>query len=455
MSYISFNPYTGKEENTFDLITDEKLTQKLELADEAYAEWSTRSFESRAKVMHRLADMLNINKQYHAEIITREMGKPITQSIAEVEKCALVCRYYAENAEGFLASEKMESGAKESYVRYDSLGTVFAVMPWNFPYWQVFRFLAPNLMAGNCGLLKHSSNVPRCGMAIEAIIEKAGAPKGVFQNLLINYEQAQSVISWKGVHGVTLTGSNYAGYKVAEIAGAAGKKTVLELGGSDPFLVFPDADIESAAEVAVMARFQNTGQSCIAAKRFIIHEDVYNLFLDLFATRVNKMKAGDPLDPDTEIGPVARKDLLSELEYQVKQMVEQGGKIHTGGSRVSADSLILQPTIVTGLPHYAKVNREELFGPVVPVFSFASDEQAVQLANETPFGLGASVWTSDMERAGSIAARLETGTVAINGMVKSDPALPFGGIKDSGFGRELSKAGIMEFINVKTIAIFD
>ncbi len=454
MSYTSLNPYTGKEEIKFDVITDEELAQKLKLADEAYAEWSTRSFESRAKVMHRLAEMLNNDKQYHAEIITSEMGKPISQSIAEIEKCALVCKYYAENAAGFLASEKMESDARESYVRYDSLGTVFAVMPWNFPYWQVFRFLAPNLMAGNCGVLKHSSNVPRCGMAIEAIVEKSGAPKGVFQNLFINYEQAQSVISWKGVHGVTLTGSNYAGYKVAEIAGAAGKKTVLELGGSDPFLVFADADVESAAEVAVMARFQNTGQSCIAAKRFIIHEDVYNHFLDLFTTRVQKLKAGDPMESDTVIGPIARKGLLSDLEHQLKQMVEQGGKIHTGGSLVSDDSLILQPTIVTGLPHDAKINREELFGPVVPVFSFSSDEQAVQLANETPFGLGASVWTSDMEKADSMAAKLETGTVAINGMVKSDPALPFGGIKNSGFGRELSKAGIMEFINIKTVSIF-
>jgi succinate-semialdehyde dehydrogenase/glutarate-semialdehyde dehydrogenase len=455
MSYISFNPYTGKEEKTFDLITDEELTQKLKLADEAYNEWSAQPFESRAKVMHRLADMLHNNKQYHAEIITGEMGKPISQSIAEVEKCALVCRYYADNAAGFLASEKMESGAKKSYVRYDSLGTVFAVMPWNFPYWQVFRFLAPNLMAGNCGLLKHASNVPRCGMAIEAVIEKAGAPRGVFQNLFINYKQVKSVISWKGVHGVTLTGSNFAGYKVAEIAGAAGKKTVLELGGSDPFIVFQDADIESAAEVAVMARFQNTGQSCIAAKRFIIHEDVYNHFLDLFTNKVRELKAGDPMEPDTMIGPIARKDLLSDLEHQLKQMVEQGGRIHAGGNLVSDDSLILQPTIVTGLSHDAKVNREELFGPIVPVFTFSSDEQAVQLANDTPFGLGATIWTSDMKRADSIAAGIETGTVAINGMVKSDPALPFGGIKDSGFGRELSKAGIMEFINVKTVAIFD
>jgi succinate-semialdehyde dehydrogenase/glutarate-semialdehyde dehydrogenase len=291
-------------------------------------------------------------------------------------------------------------------------------------------------------------------MAIEAIVEKAGAPEGIFQNLFINYKQVELVISWKGVHGVTLTGSNYAGYKVAEMAGGAGKKTVLELGGSDPFLVFPDADIESTAEVAVMARFQNTGQSCIAAKRFIIHEDVYNHFLELFTSKVKKLKAGDPIEPDTIIGPIARKDLLSELEHQLKQMVEQGGKIHIGGSRISDDSLILLPTIVTGLPHDAKVNREELFGPVVPVFSFSSDEQAVKFANDTPFGLGASVWTSDMEKADTIAAKIETGTVAINGMVKSDPALPFGGIKDSGYGRELSKAGIMEFINVKTVSIF-
>jgi succinate-semialdehyde dehydrogenase/glutarate-semialdehyde dehydrogenase len=382
------------------------------------------------------------------------MGKPIRQSTAEVEKCAWVCRYYAEKAESFLAPVEMESTARESYIRFDPLGVIFAVMPWNFPYWQVFRFLAPNLMAGNCGLLKHASNVPQCALAIEKLVKDAGAPEGVFQNLFVNYEQAITVVGYPDVQGVTLTGSNYAGYRIAAIAGELGRKTVLELGGSDPYIVFADADLEKSAEVAVMARFQNTGQSCISAKRFIIHQDVFDRFLEEFSSRVEKLKIGDPMDPETVIGPLARKDLLLELENQIKHMIDQGGKVHTGGTRYAGAELILNPTIIIDLPPDAPINQEELFGPVIPLFRFSTDEEAVAMANLTPFGLGASVWSSDGQKAKVLAGRIEAGTVAINGMVMSDPNLPFGGIKASGYGRELSEAGIREFTNMKTVSIF-
>jgi len=454
MAYHTFNPYTCREEAKFDFITNIELDSKLKLADSVYPGWRDRPFRERAEIMNKLADILDENRDHHAGIITSEMGKPISQSRAEIDKCSWVCRYYAEKTERFLAPQTMESAAHESYVRYDPLGIIFAVMPWNFPYWQVFRFLAPNLMAGNVGLLKHASNVPQSALAMEWLVKSAGGPDGVFQNLFINYDQAKTVVEYPGVQGVTLTGSNYAGYRIAELSGAAGKKTVLELGGSDPYVVFEDADIDLAAEVAIMARFQNTGQSCISAKRFIVQESVYGRFVELFTARVKELKTGDPMDPETIIGPLARKDLLLELEDQIKQIKEQGGKIHFGGERQDEDSIILNPTIVTGLPIDAAINQEELFGPVIPIFSFASDEEAVSMANHTPFGLGASIWSRDREKADAIAARIESGTVAVNGMVKSDPHLPFGGIKASGYGRELSAAGIREFTNMKTVSIF-
>ena len=454
MGYHTFNPYTCREEAKFDLITNIELDRKLRLSDRAYLAWKELSFGDRAVIMNRLADLLEGNCDHHAGIITTEMGKPISQSTAEIKKCAWVCRYYAEKAGQFLAPVAMESTAPESYVRFDPIGAIFAVMPWNFPYWQVFRFLAPNLMAGNVGLLKHASNVPRSALAIEQLVKDAGAPEGVFQNLFVNYDQVKTVIAYPGVQGVTLTGSNYAGYRIASMAGEHGKKTVLELGGSDPYVVFEDADIETAAEAAIMARFQNTGQSCISAKRFIIHQDVFSRFLELFTGRVQKLKTGDPMDPETVIGPLSRKDLLLELEDQIKRMLAQGGKIHAGGSRIDHESFILQPTIITDLPIDAPVNQEELFGPVIPLFRFSGDEEAIRMANLTPFGLGASIWTGSRERADEIAAKIESGTVAVNGMVMSDPNLPFGGIKASGYGRELSGAGIREFTNMKTVSIF-
>lgn len=455
MAYHTVNPFTCNEEAKFDFITNTELDRRLKLSDHTYKEWSGLPFKDRADILIRLADRLEHDKQLHASIITREMGKPIRQSLAEIEKCAWVSRYYAEKAEGFLAPESMESAAMESYVRYDPLGSIFAVMPWNFPYWQVFRFLAPNLMAGNCGLLKHASNVPQSAIAIEELTLQAGAPEGVFQNLFVDYAQAARVIRYPGVQGITLTGSNYAGNKIASLAGAQGKKTVLELGGSDPYVVFEDADIEKASGAAIMARFQNTGQSCISAKRFIIHKDVYDPFLENFTAKAASLKAGDPMDPETVIGPLARKDLLLELEDQIRRMLEQGGRIHSGGRRQGERSLILEPTIVTGLPIDANINQEELFGPVIPIFSFDSDTEAVAMANHTPFGLGASIWTENLEKAHRIAAWINSGTVAVNGMVRSDPHLPFGGVKASGYGRELSVAGLREFTNMKTVSIFN
>lgn len=454
MAYKSINPFTCKEEASFDFISDIVLAQKLILSEEQYHEWSHSPIPDRAVILKRAADILEKELDRHAAIITREMGKPISQSRAEVKKCAWVSRYYAENAESFLEPTKLDSTAPESYVRYDPLGIIFAIMPWNFPYWQTFRFLAPNFMAGNTELLKHASNVPQCAQAMEELFLQAGAPEGVFQNLFITYEQTAHVIKYDAVLGITLTGSNYAGNKVAELAGAQGKKSVLELGGSDPYVVFADADLELAAETAIMARFQNNGQSCIAAKRFIIEESAFDPFISLFKPKVEAMKVGDPMDPDTIIGPLARKDLLLELEDQIQHILDQGGKIITGGKRLKEGCLILEPTIITDLPIDAPVNEEELFGPVIPVFSFRTEEQALEMANHTHFGLGASVWTGDRERAERMARGIESGTVTINSMVKSEPGLPFGGIKASGYGRELSEVGMKEFLNIKTVSYY-
>jgi succinate-semialdehyde dehydrogenase/glutarate-semialdehyde dehydrogenase len=454
MAYRTINPYTGKEEKVFEYISDITLEKKLKLSESRFLEWKHTPLEKRAGILTKVAEILERDVNRHAEFITREMGKPITQSTAEVKKCTWVSRYYADHAEKFLTPVKMESTAGESYLRFDPLGIILAIMPWNFPYWQAFRFLAPNFMAGNTELLRHASNVPHCAQAMEEIFLEAGAPEGVFQNLFINYEQAAHVIQSETIRGVTLTGSNHAGNRVAELAGAAGKKTVLELGGSDPYVIFADADIEKAAETGIMARFQNNGQSCIAAKRFIIEEKAMDRFMDLFVPMVESIRTGDPMEPETLVGPLARKDLLLELEDHLQHILDQGGKILTGGRRLAEGSLILEPTIITGLPIDAPINREELFGPVLPVFSFKTEKEALEMANHTRFGLGASVWTSDRSLAERMAQGIESGTVAVNGMVKSEPGLPFGGIKASGYGRELSELGMKEFLNVKTVSYF-
>jgi len=454
MAYKSVNPYTQKVLGKYEILQDRELHLKLEKAEQSFFYWSDRPIKERAKLMMDIAGLLDQQKSKHASIITAEMGKPISQSVAEVEKCAWLCRYYAEHAEKHLKPLDMESTAKESQVWFEPLGIIFAVMPWNFPYWQVFRYLTPNFVAGNACLLKHASNVPQCAEAIEKLFLQAGAHEGVFQNLFIDYRQSEIVIKHSRVAGVTLTGSNYAGYKIAEISGRNGKKTVLELGGSDPFIVFESADLEKAVETGIIARFQNTGQSCIAAKRFFVQDKIFDDFVNRTTEKVKKQKTGDPMDPETNIGPIAREDLLLELEDQINRMAGEGGRIITGGKRIYPDKLLLEPTIITGLSPGSPINNEELFGPVLPLFLFHDEQEVVPLANHNPFGLGANVWTSDPDQAKRVAHQLETGTVAINGMVKSEPNLPFGGVKASGYGRELSVFGIREFVNIKTVNFF-
>src|SRR4030043_595391 len=397
MAYQSINPYTRRIMETFKTITDRELIKMLNTAELAFDKWSQTRFSERANLLNNAAALLEKEKTKHAEIITSEMGKPIRQSIAEVEKCAWLCRYFAEHGENYLKPVTIDSTARESQVWFEASGILFGVMPWNFPYWQVFRFLVPNLVAGNTGLLKHASNVPRCGIAIEDLIHRNGPPDGVFMNLFIDYSQVESIIGHHAVCGVTLTGSNNAGYKIAELAGRHGKKSVLELGGSDPYIVFESADLEKSSETAIMARFQNNGQSCIAAKRFYIQDTVYDQFLELFKAEVLKIKIGDPMNPDTLLGPIAREDLLIELEEQLKLIRKGGGKIITGGKRISPVSLILDPAIIIDLPKDSRVMNQELFGPIIPVFKFQSEGEAIQLSNDAPYGLAASVWTTVTE----------------------------------------------------------
>lgn len=452
--YKSQNPLNNKLFQQFDYITDIQLQQKLELSQKTFLDWRHTSLKTRANILHKVADLLDDRKNIYGELITIEMGKPISQALGEVEKCAWVCRYYADNATDFLKCRVLESSAKMSQVVYDPIGVVFAVMPWNFPFWQVFRFIAPAIMAGNVGLLKHASNVPQCALAIQTVIADAGAPEGLFQNLFVDYKQIESIIGSDQVQGVTLTGSNDAGAKVAQLAGKNIKKSVLELGGSDAFVIFEDADLNGALENAVMSRFLNNGQSCIAAKRFIVHEEIAEEFIANFQSLIENFKCGDPLDKNTFIGPLVNKPALQQLKNQVNASVKLGADILTGGCVDDEYATIYCPTLMVNVPDDAPVWREETFGPIVVVKIFSSDEEAIRLANDSDFGLGAAVWTSDMDRAAMIAKEMDVGTVAINGMVKSDPALPFGGIKASGYGRELSDYGIYEFVNIKTISYF-
>ena len=455
MAMTSINPATGEEIKTFESLTDEQIDEKLELATRAFRRYWKTPFSDRAKKMVRAAEILEQEKEEFARLMTSEMGKTFTAAVAEAEKCAWVCRYYAENAERFLSDEAAETGAARSYVRYQPLGPILAVMPWNFPFWQVFRHVAPGLMAGNVILLKHASNVPQCALAIEDVVRRAGFPEGTFQTLLVGSDKVQSVIDDPRVRGVTLTGSEGAGRQVGSEAGENIKKTVLELGGSDPFIVMPSADLEEAVNTAVTSRTLNNGQSCINAKRIIVHGEIADEFERRYVEAMQALKVGDPMDEETDMGPLAMPQILDDVDEQVRKSVEAGAKILTGGKPMGAEGNFYPPTVITDIPEDSPAYKEEIFGPVASLFRARDIDEAIRIANDTSFGLGASAWTNDPEEQETFINEIEAGQVFINSMVASDPRMPFGGVKASGYGRELSVYGLREFVNVKTVWIED
>lgn len=440
-------------------MADDAIQEKIALARSAFQEYAGVPLSYRGLWMNKLASLLDSDADELAALITVEMGKPIAQSRAEVAKCALGCRYYASNAARILAREYIDiganEGAREAYVRWDPLGVILAVMPWNFPLWQVFRFLAPALMAGNAGLLKHASNVPQCALAIESLVRRAGFPRGIFQTLLIEASQVESVLADERVTAVTVTGSEAAGRAIAAQAGWFIKKSVLELGGSDPFIVMPSSDLEEAVAAAVKARAINSGQSCICAKRFLVADAIYDDFESRFIEAMDALKVGDPMREETEIGPLATEAQLSELDVQVQAALKAGARVLTGGARMMGKGNYYEPTVLVGVPRECDLYREELFGPVAMLFRVRDVEEAIAIANDTPFGLAASVWTQNAEEQRRLAEALECGAVFFNEIVASDPRLPFGGVKRSGYGRELSAAGMREFLNAKTVVVVE
>jgi len=449
----SVNPATEEVLGTFEPCSEQQIAEALERAGAAFRSWRRTSFAERAVRMHRAAAYLRGCAARMASLITIEMGKPIVEAEAEVEKCAWNCDYYAENAQRFLQDDARAANAAESYIQYPPLGVILAVMPWNFPFWQVFRFAAPALMAGNTCILKHASNVPQCALAIEEVFREAGFPEPAFRSLLVPGSAVAPLIESAHVAAVTLTGSEAAGSMVASQAGRVFKKTVLELGGSDPFIVLEDADLETAASVGVRARYQNTGQSCIAAKRFIIVDALYRQFEERFLAETKAMKVGDPLDRETRIGPLARPDLRDDLDRQVRGSVARGARLLVGGDRRSGRGYFYNPTVLSEVPPDTPAACEEVFGPVAALMRVRDADEAVRVANSSPYGLGSSLWTSDLTRARRLAREIEAGQVFVNGMVASDPRLPFGGVKQSGYGRELSEFGIREFVNIQTVWI--
>jgi succinate-semialdehyde dehydrogenase/glutarate-semialdehyde dehydrogenase len=453
MPIASINPATGEKLKEFSAFDGAEIEKRLTRAEQAFRKYRRSTFTERSEFLHAMAELLFEEKKKFAEIITLEMGKLFRDSVAEIEKCARGCQFYAENGERFLEDEVAQTDAAQSYIQYQPLGPVLAIMPWNFPFWQVFRFAAPALMAGNVGLLKHASNVPQCALAIEEIFCRAGFDDGVFQTLLIEPDEVEKVIVDPRVKAVTLTGSERAGSAVASTAAREIKKSVLELGGSDAFIVMPSADFESALSTAVKARTINTGQSCIAAKRFMIADQIYDEFLDQFVARMRALKMGDPMDETTEIGPLATEQILQGMHNQVQKSIASGAKLLTGGNRIHGPGFFYEPTVLVDVPKESPAYREEVFGPVAAIFRVQNAPDAIALANDTTFGLGSSAWTNDPEEQKLFTSELETGMVFINAMVASDPRLPFGGVKRSGFGRELGAAGIREFTNTKTIWI--
>ncbi len=453
MAIESINPATGKLIRRFDAITDEAVRNKITVASEAFRAYARVPLEHRALCMRKLAAILEHESDELALLITQEMGKPLASARQEILKCAATCRYFADHAARILASESIPTEDSHSYVRWDPLGVVLAVMPWNFPFWQVFRFLVPALMAGNVGLLKHAPNVPQCAVAIESLVRRAGFPRGTFQSLLIEAHQVEAVLGDERIAAVTVTAGETAGRAIAAQAGWLIKKSVLELGGSDPFLVMPSADLDLAIETAVRARCINSGQSCIAAKRFIVHNAIYDAFERRFVSGMEAIRVGDPMKDTTDIGPLATTAAVDRLEAHVQAAKQAGARILTGGERMLGDGNYFEPTVLVNVPRTATVYREELFGPVAMLFRVQDLDEAIDLANDTPFGLSASAWTRDPAEQQRIVSELQCGGVFLNAMVASDPRLPFGGIKRSGYGRELSAAGMREFLNAKTVVI--
>ncbi len=447
------NPATGETVATFESLDDAQLDDKIARAAEAYRGYRRIPLAQRARWLEGAAAILEKERGEFGRIMTLEMGKPIEAARQEAAKCALACRYYVEHGERLLADEPVELGGPRSFIRYEPIGPVLAVMPWNFPFWQVFRFLAPALMAGNVGLLKHSSNVPQCALAIEDIVRRAGFPANVFQTLLIGSEQVRRVIDDPRVKAVTLTGSEPAGRLVAAQAGGQIKKTVLELGGSDPFLVMPSADLDAAIRTGVQARVINNGQSCIAAKRFIVHQAIAAEFEAKFVEGMQRLVVGDPMDAATQVGPLATRAIREELDGQVRRSIAAGARVLTGGHELEGPGNYYAPTVLVDVTAGSPACCEEFFGPVAVLMRAKGIDDAIRLANDTPFGLGASAWTSNAAEQEQMIEEIEAGMVFINGMVASDPRLPFGGVKNSGYGRELSVWGIREFVNAKTVVV--
>jgi succinate-semialdehyde dehydrogenase/glutarate-semialdehyde dehydrogenase len=455
MSIATINPATGETLRTFQPLSAEQLEAKLQLAIDTYRRYRGTPLSDRKRMMLHAADILEGEKDAFGRLMVTEMGKTLKAAVEEAAKCAWGCRYYAEFAERFLSDEVIETNASRSFVTYQPIGPVLAVMPWNFPFWQVFRFAAPALMAGNVGLLKHASNVPQCALAIEDIFRRAGFPAGCFQTLLIDTSDLRKVIEDPRVAAVTLTGSTGAGGAVASAAGKVVKKTVLELGGSDPFVVMPSADLDAAVRTAVKARTINNGQSCIAAKRFIVAEPIADEFERRFVAGFEALKVGDPMDPATDIGPLANASQVETIADQVEKSVAAGARLVTGGKRLNGKGFYYAPTVLTGVTPESPAYHDEVFGPVAIIFRVRTIDDAIRVANDSPFGLGASAWTTDPRERARFVSELESGMVFINAMVASDPRLPFGGVKQSGYGRELAANGLREFVNIKSVWIQD
>jgi succinate-semialdehyde dehydrogenase/glutarate-semialdehyde dehydrogenase len=451
MAIATINPATGQTIKTFEALTDAQVDQKIQKATETFRSFRKLSFADRARMMNRAAEILESEKETLAKLMTTEMGKTYRSAIDEAVKCAWVCRYYAENAERFLADEVVETPASRSFIRYQPMGVVLVIMPWNYPFWQVFRFIAPGLMAGNVGILKHASNVPQCALKIEEILLKAGFPDGAFQTLLIGSSQVDRILDDSRVAAATLTGSEGAGVQVGSGAAKRIKKVVLELGGSDPFIVMPSADLEQAVTTGIKARTANNGQSCIAAKRFIVADQIADKFQREFVAQMEKLKLGDPFDEKTDVGPLANAEAVTSLQADVQASVKAGAKVLTGGKPADRPGSFYLPTVLTDIPKDSPAYREELFGPVASIFRVKNVDEAIRVANDVRFGLGASAWSNDKAEQDRFINELEAGMVFINQMVFSDPRVPFGGVKRSGVGRELSTYGIREFTNVKTV----